>query len=82
MRGTKNTLFGCKNKAAYHPKITVPVVKHSGGSIMLLDCLSLAGTGALSKIMASAKYKSVLEQKLLASIRQLKMNKKLHPSAW
>ena len=36
-----------KSNTAHHPKNTIPIVKHSGGSILLWGCLSSAGTGAL-----------------------------------
>ena len=52
---TKIELFGHnakryvwrKSNTAHHPEHTIPTVKHGGGSIMLLECFSSAGTGKI-----------------------------------
>ena len=81
---TKMELFGlnakrfvwCKLNTAHHPKNTITTVKHGGGSIMLWECFSSAGTVALVRIegkMDGAKYRKILEKNLLLCARKLKL---------
>ena len=81
---TKMKLFGLNLKryvganpnTAHHPKNTIPTVKQGDGSIMLWECFSSAGTGALIRIegkMDGAKYRKILEENLLTSERKLKL---------
>lgn len=77
--GNNSKAYVChKYKTAYHPKNTLSMEKHSGGSIMLCGCFSSPGTKALVKIvgnMDSSKYQSILTQNLQASVRHLKKKK-------
>ncbi len=83
---TKIELFGInstrcvwrKKKDEYNPKNTIPTVKHGGGNIMLWGCLSAKGTGRLHRIegrMDGAMYRKILANKLLPSVRALKMGR-------
>uniref|UniRef100_A0AAX7UC00 Transposase Tc1-like domain-containing protein n=1 Tax=Astatotilapia calliptera TaxID=8154 RepID=A0AAX7UC00_ASTCA len=40
-----------KTNTAHHSEHTIPTVKYGGGSIMLWDCFSPAGTGSWSELM-------------------------------
>ena len=54
-------------------------VKHGGGNILLWECFSAAGTGALVRIegkMDGAKYHQILEENLLPSARKLSMGRR------
>lgn len=83
---TKIELFGpnsvCRvwrrKKEEYHPKNTIPTVKHGGGCIMLWGCFSAQGTGRLHCIkerMNAALYCEILGKNLLTSARALKMGR-------
>ncbi len=66
---------GRKRNADYHPKNTIPTVKHIGGHIMLGSCFSAKGTGPLHRIegpMDGAIYQNI-RWELLPSARTLKM---------
>jgi hypothetical protein len=61
------------------PLITIPTVKHGGGSIMLWGCFSSAGTGKLVIIegrMDSAKYREILEGHLFQPSRDLRLGRR------
>ncbi|GAA6065137.1 uncharacterized protein LOC117533128, partial, partial [Tachysurus ichikawai] len=83
---TKIELFGHnstkrvwrKKNDEYHPKNTIPTVKHGGGSIMLWGWFSAHGTGRLHCIkerMTGAMYCEILGNNLLPSVRALKMGR-------
>ncbi|KAI4904396.1 hypothetical protein NFI96_007380 [Prochilodus magdalenae] len=62
----------------YHPKSTIPTVKHGGGGIMLWGCFSTHGTGRLHCVkerMTGAMYCEILGNNLLPSVRALKMGR-------
>ncbi|KAI4887109.1 hypothetical protein NFI96_003144 [Prochilodus magdalenae] len=62
----------------YHPKNTIPTVKHESERIMLWGCFSAHGTGPLHCIkerMTGAMYCEILGNNLLPSDRALKMGR-------
>jgi len=69
-----------KKNDEYHPKNTIPTVKHGGVRIMLWGCLSKHGTGQLhciKKRMTWVMYCEILGKNLLASVKALKMGRGL-----
>ncbi len=65
-----------EEEKCYHPKNTIPTVKHGGGNIMLWGCFSAKGTGRLHRIegpMDEAMYCKILDENLLPPARTLKM---------
>ena len=53
---TKIELFGLNAKRhVWRKPGTIPTVEHGGGSIMLLECFSGAGTGRLVRIEANVQ---------------------------
>ena len=59
------------------PRTPVPNVKHGGGNIILWGCFSAMGTGQLHRIerVDGAMYREILANKLLPSVRALKMGR-------
>ena len=74
---TKIELFGLNAKChVWRKPGTIPTVKHSGGSIMLWGCISVAGNGSLVRIagkMNGAKYREILDENLLQSAQDLRL---------
>jgi hypothetical protein len=66
---TKIELFGLNAKRhVWRKPGTIPIVKHSGGSLMLWGCFSVAGTGRLVRIegkINETKYREILGENLL-----------------
>ena len=77
---TKIELFGLNAKChIWRKSVTIPVVKHGGGSIMLWRCFSAAGTGKLVRIegkMNGAKYREILDENLLQSAQDLRLGRR------
>ena len=65
-----------KLSTAHYPSNTIPTMKHGGGSIMLSGCFSAAKTARLVRIegtMNGAKYRQILQENLLQSIKDLRL---------
>ncbi|KAG2457221.1 TCB1 transposase, partial [Polypterus senegalus] len=84
---TKTELFGVnarrhiwrKPGTTHHQANTIPTVKNGGGSIMLLGCFSVAGTGRLVRIkgkMTAAMYRDILDENLLQSALDLRLRRR------
>ena len=60
---------------AYAENITLPTVKHGGGSVMLWGCFISSGTGDLQRMegkMDSIKYQEILGEKCHALCEEAK----------
>ena len=79
---SKFNLFGSDGKIMvwrstmkeYHPKCTVPTVKHNGGSVMVWDCFSHSGVENLCFIKGNMDrflYREILRKNLLQSCQKL-----------
>ena len=78
---TKIELFGLNAKRhVWRKPVTIPMVKHCGGSIMLWGCFSAAGTGRLVRIKAKmngVKYREILDENLLQNAQGLGLGRRL-----
>ena len=83
----KIELFGLNAKhcvwkkpgTGHHLASTIPTVKHGGGSIMLWECFSVAGTARLVRIewkMNAAIYRDILDKNLLESALDLRLGQR------
>ena len=64
----------------YHPKCTVPTVKHNGGSVMVGSSFCRSGVGNLCFIegnMDSFLYREILRKNLLQSCQKLGLENSL-----
>ena len=64
--GTQRQVFGEKNGTAFKKHNTIPTVKLTGGSVMILGCFSSKGTGELQDMhdrMNGSMYKEILVTK-------------------
>ncbi len=58
----------------YKDKCVLPTVEHGGGSVMVWDCMSAAGTGEVQLIegtMNANMYCDILKQSMIPSLRRL-----------
>ncbi|KAG2458373.1 TCB1 transposase, partial [Polypterus senegalus] len=70
--------FWRKPGTAYHQANTIPTVKHDGGSIMLWECFSVAGTGKLVRIkgkITAEMYRDILDENLLQSALDVRLGR-------
>ncbi|XP_070703495.1 chromobox protein homolog 1a [Pempheris klunzingeri] len=64
-----------RKNEAYAEKNILPTVKHGGGSVMLWSCFASSGIGNLQGLegkMDSVKYKEILGESVMLSVRKLK----------
>uniref|UniRef100_A0A674ES87 Tc1-like transposase DDE domain-containing protein n=1 Tax=Salmo trutta TaxID=8032 RepID=A0A674ES87_SALTR len=77
---TKIELFGLNAKRHIWRKPgTIPTVMHNGGSLMLWECFSAAGTGRLVRVegkMNGEKYREILDENLLQSAKDLRLGQR------
>ncbi|KAK3556293.1 hypothetical protein QTP70_007047 [Hemibagrus guttatus] len=84
---TKIELFGLNGKrhvwrnpcTAHHLANIILTLKHGGGSIMLWECFSAAGTGRLVRVkgkMNAAIYRDILDENLLQSALDLRLGQR------
>jgi hypothetical protein len=64
-----------KPGTSHHPYNTIPIVKHSGGSIMLWGCFSAAGTGRLVRIEGTTNGAKYRPENLLQSAKYLRLGR-------
>ena len=70
-------LFALNDKRhVWKKSVSLPTVKHGGGSIMLWGCFSAAGTERIGRIkgkIKGAKYREILDENLLQSAQDLRL---------
>ena len=72
-------LFWRMPKEEFHPKPTVPTVKHAEGNVKCWGCFSITGVGTLSFIdgnMTVDIYRNNLEKNLFKSVKKLNLGNK------
>lgn len=63
---------GSKVTSAHHPEHTICMVKHGGGSITVLECISSGWTGIWSELARRESYKTVW--RLSANSKEVQLN--------
>ena len=75
---TKIELFGLNAKCyVWRKPVTIPMVKHGGGSIILWGYFSAARTGRLVRIEGKIN-REILDENLLQSAQDLRLGPKAH----
>ena len=58
----------------FDPKSTIPMIKQSGGSVMIWGCFTRQGVGKLCVSWTDFTFEIILEQNLQLSIKYLQLS--------